>query len=238
MSWPQKARKTINLLSTALWWTYGHTYDGLLDFYPYQQLVKEVVFKINIAPGQSVLDLGCGTGNQLLQLAKVPNVQLVGVDGSKSMANVATSKLKSFDNARIETGDLVDFLTDQRSGSFDRIISTNVVYALTDRSEFWTELLRVLKPGGYAVIATAISTDSRPLIKEQLKSRGLIQTLKPRLLGVFVCDLLINVFGNSGHFEFPGEEIIRREVNAAGGLMSEVEPCYCGVDILFKVQRS
>ena len=194
----ERVKKPNSTIVNALWWTYGRTYDGLRDFYPYKLLVADVLRRADVLPGQTVLDLGCGTGNQLQALAGIKNVTLHGVDGASSMASVASAKLEGHSSGvkfRIVTDDILSFLKGAPSGYYDRILSTNVVYALDERDIFWRELLRVLKPEGRAVIATAISTDSKSLIKDQLKHAGLLRSLKPKLLGVFIFDALINVFG-------------------------------------------
>jgi ubiquinone/menaquinone biosynthesis C-methylase UbiE len=222
--------------SDILWQVYGYTYDGLLHFYPYQELVERVLEAANVQPKEDVLDLGCGTGNQLMRIASATNGKLCGVDASKSMIRIAQRKLPSH-SVKLERADVVSFLKRQPSSSFDKIISTNVVYALSNRDEFWQELLRVLRPEGLAIISTAISHDSSPLIEDQLKHKGLLRSLHPKLIGVFLCDALINVFGASGRFEFPNEQTLREEISAASGVMSKTEPCYSGVNVLFSVRH-
>ena len=223
-----------------LWFIYGHTYDGLLRFYPYRELVNEVVKTLDVHPAETVLDLGCGTGNQLNAVKDLTSAQLIGVDASRSMVRIAREKLANRgtrNSVKIHEADVVALLSTLPSKSIDKIMSTNVVYALKDRDKFWNELMRVLKPNGVAVIATSISTDSKPLIRDQLEHEGLVKSLHPRLLGVFLCDAVINLFGQSGHFEFPKAQTLSKEVEAAGGTMSIPRPCYSGIDIIFEVKH-
>jgi len=65
---------------------------------PYQKIRMEAISKLNIASGDTVIDLGCGTGLNLESLS-----QLVGKDGvviavepSKGMLNQASKKVKKF----------------------------------------------------------------------------------------------------------------------------------------------
>jgi len=59
------------------WYNY---ISGVYDYFtvlPYQKIRMEAISKLNIASGDTVIDLGCGTGLNLESLS-----QLVGKDGT------------------------------------------------------------------------------------------------------------------------------------------------------------
>jgi ubiquinone/menaquinone biosynthesis C-methylase UbiE len=229
-----------SLAANALWWLYGYTYDGLLDFYPYQKLIEEVVDAADVKSHDRVLDLGCGTGNFLNAAKQKTKENLFGVDVSRTMLASAERKLHTEiarGRATLSQNSILQFLEEQPAESFDCVVSVNVFYALSDREKIWQQLLRVLSPKGRIIIATATKTGSTSLIRDQLKKVGLLGSMKAKLLGVFVVDGLIDTFGHTGKFEFPQTEDFRREVQKAGGKMSDPKVVYSGVGILFRVTK-
>jgi ubiquinone/menaquinone biosynthesis C-methylase UbiE len=226
------------ILQKALWAAYAQTYDGLNDFEPYSKLVKDVTGEINPTEGSRILDLGCGTGNQLLVFAGMSSLKLIGVDASGAMLAQARKKLRRAKaSVAFYNEDVLSFLSEAPTASVDFAMSTNVVYALKQRDSFWKELFRVTKPGGIIVIATSVSTDTKQLLTDHLRSKGLRGLIHPRLIGVFLIDQLINVFGRTGVFEFPRKELILSEISRAGGEVIQSMPCYSGTGIILTVKR-
>ena len=225
-----------------LWRVYGHVYDGLLDFYPYQLLVRQVADRIPDSSG-ALLDVGCGTGNLIAQARnKLPTAHLAGVDGSKSMLAMAKKKFTNDASITLTHSDILAYLRNQPDEQYDVITSVNVIYALGNRDEVWRQLLRIMRPGGKLIIATSVATGSGGIIREHIDHAGFLSLLKPRLMGVFVIDSLINLLGGTGQFEFPDERQLRNEITRCGGCMSDTVRTYGGpergVDILFEVTRS
>ncbi len=235
-------------LVPGLWWLYGYTYDGLLNFYPYQNLLKIVASRVGSNPGKT-LEIGCGTGNVLNSILNnyhgSASLDITGVDLSPSMIRAANKKLGARPDSslvHLKCADILSFLKTQPSDSYDTIVSVNVLYAVQRRSEIWVELFRVIRPTGRMVMATADRTGSGAIIREHVQFGNVFSLLRPMLLGVFIVDSLINVFGDAGHFEFPSRDILYNEVLARGGLWSKEERCYGGsikgVDVVFEVNIS
>ena len=76
-----------------------HFYDATRKYYLLgrDQLLKEM----NVRRGQTVLEVGCGTGRNLVILAKRhPDAQFFGLDASAAMLETAKSKkIKAFSEA-------------------------------------------------------------------------------------------------------------------------------------------
>ena len=54
--------------------------------------------KLKLSPGMKVLDIGCGTGGSAFYMAKNYGVEVLGVDLSQNMLNIANEhKLELFD---------------------------------------------------------------------------------------------------------------------------------------------
>lgn len=96
--------------------------------------------------GQRLLDVGCGTGHHLREL-RARGFQVSGVDGSEEMLKVARRINPGVDlrRADVEAQPFAD-------GSFDWILSIEVLRYLPDFRGTVKEMGRVLAPGGTAVV--------------------------------------------------------------------------------------
>ena len=111
-----------------------------------------IAAKLNLAPGQRVLDIGCGWGGLGLELAARHRVDITGVTLSSEQLAVARGRAKS---AKIE--DRARFsLTDYRdlSGPFDRIVSVGMFehVGVPNYRAFFEKIGSLLADDGVAVI--------------------------------------------------------------------------------------
>jgi len=97
-----------------------------------------------------VLDLGSGTGNLSLRLKRYR--ELVCVDISKEMLQIAQNKLSSRDNIMWIEEDILEFLCKSRK-TFDVIVSTYAIHHLTEAEKelLFKDIERSLNPKGKAV---------------------------------------------------------------------------------------
>ena len=104
--------------------------------------------------GESVLDLGCGTGTlALAALDAVPGAELVGLDADPQILRRARAKAGAA-GARIAFDE--GFSTDlpYEDDRFDAVLSTLFFHHLEDddKSRTAKEVHRVLKPGGRLIV--------------------------------------------------------------------------------------
>lgn len=153
------------------WDLYSRFYDSIYSLMPYRQLLWDVYQALELAPGMSVLDAGCGTGNLELFISEKPHppVQFHGIDFSAEMLARARRKCRDLGFATFTQHDLSRPLPFP-DASFDRIVSINVLYALEHRDDTMRELLRVLKPEGRIVLTSPMPEFAiGPLITDHLK---------------------------------------------------------------------
>ena len=114
----------------------------------YGDPVTAAVVEIAGLRGSRVLDVGCGPGTVLGQLARAFDVTAVGVDVSPRMIEVARREVPeaSFHVASAEALPLAD-------ETFDAVIMRMVVHHL-DRPRTFPEIRRVLRPSGRLAITT------------------------------------------------------------------------------------
>ena len=114
-----------------------------------------VLQRAALAPGEDVLDLGCGTGTlAIAALRDQPAARLTGLDADPEVLERASAKA---DAAGVEIALDRGFSTDlpYEDARFDAVLSTLFFHHLTDerKRQTATEIVRVLKPGGRLVVA-------------------------------------------------------------------------------------
>jgi len=115
--------------------------------------------------GMVVLDVGCGTGDAVLEIAEKvkPNGKAMGVDFTKEGIAKAQDKAKSLGleeiaEFRLAEAEKLPF----EDGTFDAVISECVVCLASDKQQVLTEKVRVLKPGGRVIMHDVISWAPMP----------------------------------------------------------------------------
>jgi ubiquinone/menaquinone biosynthesis C-methylase UbiE len=107
------------------------------------------------APGQRILDLGCGTGTLAIQVKqREPGADVAGLDADPEMLSQAREKAE---RAGVELELTEGFSTELpfKDGSFDRVLSTLFFHHLDPepKRETAREIARVLRNGGELHVA-------------------------------------------------------------------------------------
>jgi demethylmenaquinone methyltransferase / 2-methoxy-6-polyprenyl-1,4-benzoquinol methylase len=112
------------------------------------------VDRAGVGPGDSILDVCCGTGDLAFELAGrvSPEGRIVGCDFSEPMLDLAREKAmqRGVDSVRFEWADALQLPYD--AGRFDAVTIGFALRNLADWDGGLREMARVLKPGGRLVI--------------------------------------------------------------------------------------
>ncbi len=125
-----------------------------------------------LRPGETVLDLGSGSGIDVLLSARRvgPSGLAYGLDMTDEMLELARANASSsgVDNVTFLKGFMEDIpLPD---ASVDVVISNCVINLAADKSSVFAEIARVLRPGGRVGVTDVVADDS--LTPEERLERG------------------------------------------------------------------
>ena len=129
-----------------------HFYDITRKYYLLgrDQLLREM----NVKPGQTVLEIGCGTGRNLVILAKRhPDAHFFGLDASAEMLEMAevkidTQRLRNVTLAHVLAEDFYYVNTFEMTDRFDKIFFSYSITMIPAWQDAIDNALNNLKPGG------------------------------------------------------------------------------------------
>lgn len=107
---------------------------------------------LTVCAGQRILDVGCGPGFSVAELADLvgPTGSVVGVDTSEQMLAAAERRCSQSTNVQFHQADVISLpLPD---ASVDAAICVQVLEYVPDPTAALAELARVVRPGGRVVI--------------------------------------------------------------------------------------
>ena len=137
----------------------AEVYDERFVPAPFKHWGPALCDEANVRSGQRVLDVACGTGALKLAAAErvAPGGAVVGLDASPEMLAVARRK-----SAPIEWRDGRAEALPFPGASFDAVVSQFGFMFFEDKPTAFSELMRVVKPGGRLAVAVCDAVENSP----------------------------------------------------------------------------
>jgi SAM-dependent methyltransferase len=111
-----------------------------------------------IVPGETVLDIGCGAGMDLLPAARRvgPGGHAIGIDMTETMRDRACASAVAAGLANVEVHRADATSSPLPDASVDVVISNGVLNLVPEKDKAFTEIRRVLRPGGRLQLADIV----------------------------------------------------------------------------------
>jgi ubiquinone/menaquinone biosynthesis C-methylase UbiE len=124
---------------------------------------RELAEALAPSAGECVLDVGCGLGGPARLLAGEHGCDVTGIDLSSEFVDVATrlterAGLSAL--ARFQQGDALELPF--TAGAFDHVVTQHAAMNIADRSRLYTEIRRVIRPGGRFAVYDIVAGDGEP----------------------------------------------------------------------------
>jgi SAM-dependent methyltransferase len=193
---------------------------------------EEAIRRVEVAPGQPVLDIGCGTG-VFLRLVRDRGARPFGLDASDALLEIARERVPDAD-LRVGEMEALPYEDD----SFELVTGFNAFFFASDFVPALREAGRVAKPGAPVVIQVwgphdrndleAMKSIARPFMpprpvdappEPDYSAPGVLQRLA-REAGLEPAE----TFDTRYAFQYPDEETLGRMLLAPAGIAVLVGP--------------
>ena len=163
-----------------------------------RDVAQRSLARLDLQPGESVLDVGCGTGVFLPGLASIvgPEGRVVGLDHSEAFLEEARKRLADEsieDRVELVAGDVhrLPFA----DATFDAVHCERVLMHVEDPSLAIREMRRVVRPGGRVLVAEVYAAGARmdhpDSEAERLISAELVSGIRNTSMGIALRGLLV-----------------------------------------------
>ncbi|MCG8435749.1 MAG: class I SAM-dependent methyltransferase [Gammaproteobacteria bacterium] len=137
-------------------------YNATADFFDHpansywNRFGRRTVERLNLQPGNSVLDVACGSGASAIPAAEIvgPAGNVVAVDLAENLLELGRAKARDrrLNNIRFQNSDMLDLgLPD---AGFDAVVCVFGIFFVPDIAAAVRELWRMVRPGGKLVVTT------------------------------------------------------------------------------------
>jgi ubiquinone/menaquinone biosynthesis C-methylase UbiE len=138
------------------------TYDAAADHFDdeplgfWERVGRRTVARLGLRAGDSVLDVGCGTGASALPAAQIvgPHGFVLGVDLSARLIDRARAKTltRGLTNIEFRLADMTEL--GYPDSHFDAVVSVFSIFFVPDMEGLVRELWRMVRPGGKLAVTT------------------------------------------------------------------------------------
>ncbi|TFG05759.1 MAG: methyltransferase domain-containing protein [Promethearchaeota archaeon] len=115
----------------------------------------KTVQQLNVKDGETILDIGCGTGHLTIEIAKrTPSGSLIGIDINPHMIAKAKENLHKCNMTNIQfiTTEILRYHPNMQ---FDAIFSNSALHWVQETRQLYHKIYALLRPGGRLVAQTA-----------------------------------------------------------------------------------
>lgn len=156
---------------------------------------RHIAAKMQLAPGQRILDIGCGWGGMALYLAETGSADVTGVTLAEEQLRVANGRAAEAGLAERASFRLEDYR--KVTGKFDRIVSIGMFEHVGTRhyDEYFAKIAELLSDDGVAVVHSIVrakpNRSDAPFIDKYIFPNGHIPALSETFPAIEKTKLLV-----------------------------------------------
>ena len=125
----------------------------------FQEGRESAIRNLNVQPGESVLEVGVGTG---IALPMYPShCSIVGIDLSEGMLAKAKERAEVGNLSHVQLHLMDASAMEFSDNSFDTVVAAYVVTAVPDHRKVVNEMIRVCRPGGRIIMLNHFSNGNK-----------------------------------------------------------------------------
>ena len=161
-----------------------------------QNKLNHIIKKLNIKPGQKILDIGCGWGGLAFEIARQKNCEVKGISLSENQINHCKEKAEENNLSNQVSFELIDYRN--VVGQFDRIVSVGMLEHTGKKfyKTYFKKIHELLKSDGLSLVHTIGSIDSpqpsAPFIQKYIFPGGIVPSLSDLVTPIEKTGLIAN----------------------------------------------
>ena len=143
-----------------------------------QNKINHIIKKLDLRPGQRVLDIGCGWGNMCFEIAKQSECEVTGITLSENQYKYCLSKSKELKVDNQCNFELIDYR--HLNGKFHRVVSVGMLEHVGRKfyKTFFRKINNLMTDDGLSLIHSIGSTEPKgppqPFIQKYIFRGGLV----------------------------------------------------------------
>ena len=161
-----------------------------------QNKINHIIKKLNLKPGQKVLDIGCGWGGMAFEIARKSQCEVTGISLSENQINYCKKKSKELNMDNQVHFELCDYRSVK--DKFDRIVSVGAFEHFGKKfyKTFFKKIKSIMKEDGICLLHTIGSVDEpgpiQPFIQKYIFPGGIIPSLSDMVTPIEKTGLIIS----------------------------------------------
>ena len=146
-----------------------------------QNKINHIIKKLDLRPGQKVLDIGCGWGGMAFEIARQSQCEVTGISLSENQINYCKKKAKELKMDNQVSFELCDYR--EVKGKFERIVSVGAFEHFGKKfyKTFFSKLHNIMTDDGICLLHTIGTVGSpgpvQPFIQKRIFPGGIIPSL-------------------------------------------------------------